>query len=158
MPEHLDQCVHGSRYLALASHRDIPEEHASAVVIYDFNVGILSRGFELTQSNETPDNLSEKEMEIWENQWGSYFGEEDKRHWPVHEQRLVAAPVTVEIPEVFKAPFVSALPYRVVESEHVFRWDSAILDGERIIGVEVSSNLVLREQVSNLTGHHAVLG
>lgn len=139
-----DSCVHGSRYLSLASYHDMPDEDASAAILYDFNMRNVRRGVQLTEPNEHPHDISDWDLDDWLEQWGDYLDDEDdERHWPVAPQRVVTAPSQVAIPEVFTEPFECALPYRIVDSEHVFRWDSAMLDNERIVGVEVSCVFLL---------------
>lgn len=58
---------------------------------------------------------------------------------------VMAPSLTDDRRAIFAEPFESALPYRVIETEQVFDWDSAMIDDERIIGLRVSHPSIIEQ-------------
>ncbi|KAL5530434.1 hypothetical protein ACEPAF_6692 [Sanghuangporus sanghuang] len=128
--------AYGSRYIAMSSRAFLPDAPASSIALYDFNLRNERRGYahDLEEENIRPYPKPDEpfnEDEDWD-----YDELTGNKRWPVCPSKIVTHPTTVFIPEVFKEPFTTALPYRVTETEMVLPWDSAILDGERIIGLD----------------------
>lgn len=134
--------AYGSRYLGMSSRISLPGAPASSIAVYDFNLHNERRGYEhfLEEDNIRPYPTSDDEFINEDEDW-DYDEETGEKRWPVFPSKVVMSPNTVSVREVFKRPFTTRLPYRVTETEMVLPWDSAVLDGERIIGLEVSDAL-----------------
>ena len=137
VPPSTGSYVYGSRYLGMSSRTNLPEAPASSVVIYDFNLRNEHRGLRHLLREENVRPYPDSDVDFNEDaDWD--YDEEGTRRWPVYPSQIVTTPSMVCIPEVFKRKFETRMPYRVTETEMVLPWDSAVLDGERIIGLEVS--------------------
>ncbi|EJD00852.1 uncharacterized protein FOMMEDRAFT_157961 [Fomitiporia mediterranea MF3/22] len=128
--------AYGSRYLGMSSRASLPNAPASSIALYDFNVrnDLRGLGHMLEEENVRPYPAADEEFN--EDEDWDYDEATGDRKWPVYPSRIVATANVVNIPEVFKASFSTALPYRVTETEMMLPWDAAMIDGERIVGLE----------------------
>lgn len=131
-------CTYGSRYLGMTSRLVHTQLGTSEFVVYDFNTRNERRGLNLTRLNvRLPPNIivnKNNEKDILER---AHKGEWPKL-WPIIQSRIVSNKKLSGNPDVFIRAFETSLPYRITESEFTLRWDSALIDEERIIGVIVS--------------------
>lgn len=130
----LDSFAYGSRYLSY-----FPGAIASSIAVYDFNILNERRGLKYDKPRVWPCSGPGSDRFITKDQEWDYNECTGTMHWPVYPSRIVVKPTIVNIPNVFMRPFTTALPYRVTETELKFPWDSAMIDGERIIGLRVRS-------------------
>lgn len=106
-----------------------------AAYVYDFNMFNERRGITFYEENvrpipDVPDSEWNEDSE-WD--WDDDTG---NMRWPVEESRIFDKAQIVDLPELFVKPFVAALPYRSTRTEEILEWDFAMIDGERIIGVD----------------------
>ncbi|KAI5120331.1 hypothetical protein M0805_000391 [Coniferiporia weirii] len=106
--------VYGTRFVAMG-RREPGSGRGISFVVYDFNLRNARKGVSFEEDNEED--------------------EEGTPTWPVEASRIVTTSTTVNIPGIFKNPFITTLPYRITRTESVFDWNSVMIDDERIIGI-----------------------
>lgn len=116
--------VHGTRYVSMHD-RPFGPHRPVAISVYDFNIKNAVRDLPHPSSvvaAAVPGDDADLE-------------EEQAEH--VKKAYNVLTQSEIYLPRIFKKPIVTRLPYRVVETEEIFDWDSVMIDDERIIGLKV---------------------
>lgn len=115
--------VHGTRYVSMCD-RPSGAHSPVAVSLYDFNVMNAARAI----PPPNPDTSTELPKDGNSVEGLSGYVKEAHNVWD---------PTVIFLPDIFKNPIITMLPYRIVETEKIFDWDSVMIDNERIIGLKV---------------------
>ncbi|KLO12172.1 hypothetical protein SCHPADRAFT_929415 [Schizopora paradoxa] len=139
--------VQGSRYISMP-HRPSGSKKKMALKFYDFNImeerkaECMSQDFlpEVTAGAQAEgwieDDDEDEEVEFIPNEVGKATKISTPTKWPVKSVIILAEPLKINKPELFKESFVTSLSCRLIETEAVFDWDSVVIDEDHVIGLK----------------------
>lgn len=131
--------AHGSRFVSMED-REMGSQGRMGFTVYDFNMKLFrKRLYSSAFDSDGYDSLSESSSQRSENTVESRDNEDEREddRWPVRRTQIVDQPTTINLPEIFKNEFRTALPYVVTQTRKAFDWDSVMIDDEHIIGLKV---------------------
>lgn len=133
---------YGTRFVSMED-RPFGSDRRVGVRVYDFNVRPLKRrkqglGSIDSESEDDVEELDLIDVREYEDDAGQpQVSAQARPHpYPIKRVGVQDKATSVHLPDIFRSDFIVELPYRMIETDAIFDWDSCMIDDERIIGLK----------------------